>query len=158
LAETIAGLVTRQDGSRFWVEVDGHEVACALRGRLRREPARATSPVVIGDVVQVTLSCDGSGVVEGIESRRSELSRPGPGGAHVMAANVDLLVIVQATRAPPCQRRLVERFLATAHRGRMGAVVVINKCDLERVEVVRGWVGPLEVADVPVILTSAANG
>jgi len=153
--ETTIGLVTRQDGPRFWVETEGREVACILRGRLRQEQARASSPAVIGDRVLLRVARDGTAVIEAVEPRRSELSRPGPRGIHVMAANVDLLVIVQAARQPPFQRRLVERFLATAHRGRMEAVVVVNKCDLEREEVIRGWLSPLE--EVPVLLTSAAD-
>ncbi|MDB4897948.1 MAG: ribosome small subunit-dependent GTPase, partial [Firmicutes bacterium] len=90
------GIVTRNDGPRFWVELNSTELPCVLRGKLKREQQRVTSLVVVGDQVKVTLSGDGTGVVEEVAPRRSELSRPGfHGYVHVMAANVDQLVIVQ---------------------------------------------------------------
>jgi ribosome biogenesis GTPase len=75
-----------------------------------------------------------------------------------MAANVDQLVIVQATHQPAFKRHLVERFLATARRGRMGAVVVVNKCDLEQEAVIDSWIAPLAASEVPVVRTSAEDG
>src|SRR5205823_6602510 len=119
------GLVVRRDGPQFWVSAEGREVRCSLRGRLRLEQSRVTSMIVVGDRVMIRSLPDGSGTIERVHPRRSELVRPGFGGlAHVMAANVDQLVVVQAARDPAFKRRLVERFLATARHGGMGAVVV----------------------------------
>jgi ribosome biogenesis GTPase len=154
-----SGIVTYHDGPRFWVGVDEKAVPCVLRGRLRKEQLRVSSRVVVGDEVTVELLPDGTGAIEALRPRRSELVRPGFGGlAHVMAANVDQLVIVQAAHQPAFKRHLVERFLATARRGRMGALVVVNKCDLEREVVIQSWVAPLAASDVPVVLTSAVDG
>ncbi len=41
-------------------------------------------------------------------------------------------------------RPLVERFVATARRGGMGALVVVNKCDLEQEAVIGAWIAPLD--------------
>lgn len=153
------GIVTGRDGPRFLVEIEAVELSCMLRGRLRQEAGRVSTRVVVGDQVDVKRLEDGSGAIEAVHPRRSELVRPGFGGvANVMAANVDPLVIVQSAGQPPFQRPLVERFLATAHRGRMGAVIVVNKCDLETDEVIRGWVEPVRASNTPVILTSTRDG
>jgi ribosome biogenesis GTPase / thiamine phosphate phosphatase len=153
------GLVIRNDGPRFWVALNGIEVPCVLRGRLKREQQRVTSLVVVGDQVAVTLGPDGSGVVEAVAPRRTELSRPGfHGYVHVMAANVDQLVIVQAAQQPRFKLHLAERFQVIARRGRMDAVVVVNKCDLEHEATIRSWVAPLAQAGVGVLLTSTADG
>lgn len=153
------GIVTRNDGPRFWVDLGGQEVPCILRGKLKREQLRVSSLVVVGDEVAVAQLPDGTGAIASLSPRRTELSRPGFHGlTHVMAANVDQLLIVQSARQPGFKRHLAERFLTIAGRGRMGALVVVNKCDLEDEAVIRAWVAPLEVSGVPVLLTSAVAG
>lgn len=155
----LTGIVTRSDGPRFWVALDGQEVPCVLRGRLKREHQRVTSLVVVGDEVAVALAADGTAVIESVAPRRTELSRPGfHGYVHVIAANVDQVVIVQATHQPRFKLHLVERFQAIAGRGRMEAILVVNKCDLEHEATIRSWVAPLEAGGTRVLLTSAADG
>lgn len=137
------GIVTRNDGPRFWVQVAGAEISCVLRGRLKKEYQRVSSLLVVGDRVRVNLLPDGTGTVEEVAPRRTELVRPGfRGMPHVMAANVDQLLIVQAARDPRFKRQLVERFLAIARRTGMEPLVVVNKTDLEPEETISGWVAP----------------
>lgn len=156
---TLTGVVTRNDGPRFWVSIGQDEIPCLLRGRLKKEQLRVTSLVVVGDAVTIDQLPDGTGVIESVAPRRSELSRPGfHGYTHVIAANVDRLVIVQAAQQPRFKLHLVERFLAVARRGNMEPVVVVNKCDLESESTVRSWVAPLTAMGLPVILTSAERG
>jgi ribosome biogenesis GTPase len=141
------------------VELGQEEVPCILRGKLKREHQRVTSLVVVGDQVTVDRQPDGTGAITEVAPRKSELSRPGfHGYVHVMAANVDQLVIVQAAQQPRFKLHLVERFLAMARRGRMEAVAVVNKCDLENPATVESWVAPLQKIGVTVVLTSTATG
>ncbi len=147
------GLVVAVTGSVFTVDTEGRELPCRLRGRLRQDH----TPVV-GDHVEL----DERGAIASVLRRRSVLSRPGPEGGrrragpeHVLAANVDLLVAVQAARQPPFRRGLVVRYLAMARRGRVEPRLVVNKCDLEREDIVRAWTRDL---DPPAMLVSAATG
>jgi ribosome biogenesis GTPase / thiamine phosphate phosphatase len=157
---TFSGIVTRNDGPRFWVEIESkQEIPCVLRGKLKREQQRVTSLVVVGDEVELQLQPDNTGVIEQIKPRRSELSRPGFHGlVHVMAANVDQLVIVQAAQQPRFKLHLVERFMAIARRGCMDVVAVVNKCDLEHPATIQAWVAPLQAVGVTVIATSTRTG
>ncbi|MBE3590128.1 MAG: ribosome small subunit-dependent GTPase A [Firmicutes bacterium] len=153
------GIVTGVNGPSFTVEVDQREVACVLRGRLKREWRRTTNVVVVGDVVEVTRLDDGTGVIEHVAPRRTELARPGfRGETQVMAANVDRLVAVQAARQPAFQRRLVERFLALGRQAGIDVLVVVNKCDLVDEALVRSWIAPLIESGVDVLRTSAVTG
>ncbi|MDQ7793812.1 MAG: ribosome small subunit-dependent GTPase A [bacterium] len=153
------GMVTRTEGLTVWVDCGGGEIPCVLRGRLKKRQLHATSLVVVGDLVEVEAGPGQTGVVAAIAPRRSELSRPGFRGLpHVIAANLDQVVVVQSARQPAYRGRLVDRFLVTAARGKMGALVVVNKCDLEAEAVIRSWVRPLEDNRVRVILTSALDG
>jgi ribosome biogenesis GTPase len=154
-----AGLVTRVEGPRFWVEANGQEWPCILRGRLKKEQLRQTSLVVVGDNVQVLPQPDGSGVIEAIAPRRTVLERPGFGGLkHVMAANLDQLVVVQAAQQPRFKLHLVERFQAIARRGGVPVLVVVNKADLEVEATIQAWTAPLRAVGVEIILTSASDG
>lgn len=150
------GFVTGITGPLFSVLVDGREVSCSLRGRLRKKRQSATSLVVVGDSVEVALSPDGTGAIESVGPRRTELARPGfSNRTRLVAANLDQLVVVQATRMPAFNRPLVERFLAIGTRGGMSGLLVVNKCELEAAEVVEAWVQPLRSNGVAVISTSA---
>lgn len=155
----ISGLITRVDGPRLWVEVDGQEIPCVLRGRLKKEQLRQTSLVVVGDEVSVAPQPDGSGVIEAITPRRTVLERAGfHGYTHVIAANLDQLVVVQAAAQPRFKLHLVERFQSIAMRGGVPVVVVVNKADLESEATIRSWTAPLEAVGVKVILTSTSTG
>jgi len=156
---SFTGIVTRNDGPRFWVDHGSSEVPCILRGKIKKEQQRVTSLVAVGDHVTFDLLPDGTGVIDAVLPRRSELSRPGfHGYVHVIAANIEQLVIVQAAQQPRFKLHLVERFMAIARRGSMEALVVVNKCDLEHEATIASWITPLQKAGVPVILTSAQTG
>ena len=156
-------MVIRTEGPVTWVDVDGETVRCTLRGRLKRggpdAQDRTTRAVVIGDVVAVTRQAADAGVIASVAPRRSELSRPGFHGlVHVMAANLDQLVIVVAARQPAFSPHLVERFLVAARHGRMKAVLVVNKCDLAEASEIQAAIPTSWWSEMPVVLTSAATG
>lgn len=153
------GFVIGVTGPQFQALVDGREVSCVLRGRLKKRRQDVTSLVVIGDDVEVALQADGSGAIESVAPRRTELKRPGFGPrTRLVAANLDQLAIVQATRQPAFNRHLAERYLSIASRGGMSGLVVVNKCDLEEPATVESWLAPLRANGVGVILTSARSG
>lgn len=158
-ASTVTGIVIRSEAQHHWVDVADATLRCVLRGRLKKEQQRVSRLVCAGDRVSVTPQPDGSGTIEAIGERTSLLSRPGFRGIeHLMAANVDQLVIVQATRLPKFELHLVERFLALAVGGRMAAAVVINKLDLGDPAEVAGWIAALRPFDLPVLPVSAVSG
>ncbi|MHB9145690.1 MAG: ribosome small subunit-dependent GTPase A [Symbiobacteriia bacterium] len=158
---TQSGMVIRTEGARVWVAVAGAEVPCVLRGRLRRDQLRNVSNVlVVGDRVQVDLLADGSGAIAAREPRRTEIARPTSfrDETHVIAANVDQLIIVQAALQPRFKLALVERFLVMSRRSGVDPLVVVNKCDLVDEATIHAWTAPLLNSDVPVLLTSATAG
>jgi ribosome biogenesis GTPase len=157
------GVVTRVDGQRIWVETDGCEVPCTLRGRLKRDRQFISTLVVVGDRVQLDRRADGTGTIEEIAPRKSELARRVYfdhkwGRDHIMAANVDLLVNVQSAREPGFEPELAQRFLALAHHGRMAGAIVLNKCDLVDDAALHHDMEVLHPFGVPVVLTSNISG
>ncbi len=159
------GVVIGAEGSGYWVNVGGEQLPCVLRGRMKKKQLRTSSLVVVGDEVVIERLPGGGAVIEDRLERRSELVRPGPSGGrlhagppHVIAANLDQLVIVQSAHQPDFKRRLAERFLATAAHAGLEALVVLNKCDLEDERVISSWIEPLVASGVEVLLTSAYDG
>ncbi len=158
--DTFEGMVVRTDGAVVTVRDEaGQEWRCVLRGRLRSELAQTTSPVAVGDRVDVDVVGPLSGAVRKVLPRRSQLMRAAAGDkfapAQVLAANLDLVVIVV-----PCPPRptVIDRFLAIASSGGCPPLVCANKIDLaDRGEVDR-VLESYRRAAVPVVLTSALTG
>jgi ribosome biogenesis GTPase len=107
------------------VRTDAGDGVATIAGKLRR-----TRPVV-GDVVKLHTTPDGSLRMDEIQERRGTLTRSAfRGRPQVVAANVDLLVIVAATADPPLRANLVDRYLVAAWRGGIEAALALTKIDL----------------------------
>ena len=103
----------------------GEERESTIAGRLRR------SRPVVGDRVEVRELPDRSVRVEAVLPRRGILLR----GAFrneekIVAANVDVLVIVAAVADPPLRMGLIDRYLVAAWRGGIEAAIALTKVDL----------------------------
>ena len=126
----ILGTVLERDGSAYRVFTKGAEVRAVLRGKAKLD----TPKVVVGDVVRLEADPGGDlhGIV-GIEPRRTVLERRVPEGRGVrpIAANVDQVFVVTATRAPDPIPQLIDRLLVLAEADGIAAAVVLNKVDLD---------------------------
>jgi ribosome biogenesis GTPase / thiamine phosphate phosphatase len=107
------------------VRTDAGEDVATIAGKLRR-----TRPVV-GDVVRIHTTPDGSLRMDEILERRGTLTRAAfRGRPQVVAANVDLLVVVAATADPPLRANLIDRYLVAAWRGGIDTALALTKIDL----------------------------
>lgn len=125
-----------------------------LVGRLQADPDPLAHPAV-GDWVAV----DPGGRIAGLLPRTSQLVRRAAGRAHaaqVVAANMDLVLVVTAIEDDFNPRRL-ERYLAVAWDSGASPAVVLTKCDLGDPANVLAVVADL-APGVPVVATSAALG
>lgn len=125
--KTTQGLVLVSYGSQGVVLLpDGKRQRCKFRRRVGRP--------FCGDQVMVARADDESLVVESILPRRNTFVRADERQRkHVIAANLDLAVIVIAARPLP-SRDLVERYLLAVHSLGIEPVIVVNKTDLEVAE------------------------
>jgi ribosome biogenesis GTPase len=126
----ILGTVLERDGSAYRVAANGGEVRAVLRGKVKQD----TPKVVVGDVVRLEADPGGElhGIV-GIEPRRTVLERRVPEGRGVrpIAANVDQVFVVVATRSPDPIPQLIDRMLVLAEADSIPAAVLLNKVDLD---------------------------
>jgi ribosome biogenesis GTPase len=113
------------------------EIAAAPSGRLRHA-AEATALPVVGDWVAARPTGE-QALIEAVLPRRtaftraaSDLTRRAPTAEpDVLAANIDLALVVSAANGELNPRRL-ERYLATAWQSGAVPVVVLTKIDLAR--------------------------
>lgn len=143
---------------RNTIEVDGRPAR--LGGDLLLDPAARP---VVGDVVALAAT-DGPPRVLAVEPRRTQLARPDPGAPGrllVLAANVDVAVIVVAARDPAPKPGLIDRALVALHQSGVGPVVCVNKVDLlgdEGRDELAAMLLPYRELGVPVHGCSASTG
>jgi ribosome biogenesis GTPase len=126
----VTGTVLERDGSTYRVLTPDGEVRAILRGKMKRDMPK----VVVGDRVQ--LDEEGEGGVRGIagvQERTSLLARRVPEGRghRPVAANVDQVLVITATKSPDPVPQLVDRLLVVAEANNIPAAVVLNKVDLD---------------------------
>lgn len=135
------------------LDENGREILCSYRratvfGQEGLHSVRERSPVAVGDRVKISLSGPPAsardGVVEGVCARRNFLARPAPGKegsdlVHVIAANVDILVIVASAGKPEFTPGLVDRFLVAAQAAGIPPLVCVNKLDMLEAGATRPW-------------------
>ena len=111
-----------------FVERDGKEALCRIDERLS---AARGSLLAAGDRVLVEDEGD-TAFVRAIAERHTWLSRPAKRGGReqVLAANVDLLLVIAAAADPTFKPGLVDRFLIAASVGGVTPILVLNKMDL----------------------------
>ncbi len=123
------------------------------------------SGIAVGDRVLLTERPGRALAVARLLPRSSRLSRPDPFHTHrerVLAANLDLAVVVASVRNPALSTGLLDRFLVALAHGGVPALLAINKVDLVEgprdhdPELAR--LRPYAELDVPVLLLSATTG
>lgn len=114
---------------------------------------RCDLSAVPGDAVSIR-----HGKIAAIATRRTTLSRTDPGNRNherVIAANVEVLVIVSAIEDPPFSPGLIDRYLIAALRGGIQPVLCINKVDLCSDTAIAN---PWREMEIPVVLCSTRTG
>ncbi len=128
------GRILRVSGQHTLARVDGEDIRCELRGRLKAGRRATTSPVVAGDWVEVSEAGEGKMVVERVLPRTSRIARIASGPRpieQILAANVDRFVVVVAAREPALNTGFIDRALVMALSGDITPLVCINKIDLD---------------------------
>ncbi|RMG68387.1 MAG: ribosome small subunit-dependent GTPase A [Calditrichaeota bacterium] len=130
--ERRTGKVLKVTRKVYDVMVDGRPVKCVVRGRLSSADSEYRT-VRVGDDVQVRLTGPGEGVIEAILPRRSRLSRVVESRAyqeHIVATNIDQILIIMSAKNPPFKSGLLDRYLVIAEKNELAAVICVNKIDL----------------------------
>ena len=121
-----SGIVLAREGSQFRVRTEQGDLTATIRGRVKRHDDRALP----GD--QVKLESSGSEwAIASVDPRRNVLARREPGGRRErpLAANLDQVFVMTATRDPDPVLQLIDRLLVLAEVDDIPAAVIVNKLD-----------------------------
>ena len=128
------GLVIKNTGSWYIVRTsDGNERNCKIKGNLRLKGFRCTNPVAVGDNVEIEVKEDGTAFIRSILPRRNYIIRRASNLSRefqILAANLDMAVLVVTLVNPETSTTFIDRFLATAEAYNVPVTIVFNKIDL----------------------------
>ncbi|KGN77050.1 GTPase RsgA [Porphyromonadaceae bacterium COT-184 OH4590] len=124
------GLVVKNTGSDIWVQfADGNVQTCKIRGNFRIQGIKSTNPVVVGDIVEV----DSNNQISDILPRKNHIARRPVNLSrriHIIAANIDVALLVVTIKNPETSTVFIDRFIASAEAYGVPTILIFNKIDL----------------------------
>ena len=127
------GLVIKNTGSWYVVRTDDDRFFnCKIKGNFRLKDIRTTNPVVIGDRVEIEIISADTAFIKTIKPRKNYMIRRSSNlskQSHILAANIDLALLVVTVNYPVTTTVFIDRFLATAEAYQIPARIVFNKID-----------------------------
>lgn len=122
--ETHRAKIIKCVGGLYLVRTDdGSYVRCRARGNFRYERTTPTA----GDIVQIELCENSQGYILSIEERKNSLIRP-------HAANIDMLLLVCACRAPDPDLFFIDKMTSVAAANNIEIMLVITKADISEAD------------------------
>lgn len=127
------GLVIKSTGK--WYEVKdetGKIIQCQVRGKIRLEGRSTTNPVAAGDLVDYVPENEDEGNIIRIHPRKNYIIRKSVNlskEAQIIAANLDLAILLVTMTRPQTTPGFIDRFLVTADAYDIPVVLVFHKID-----------------------------
>jgi ribosome biogenesis GTPase len=142
---------------------DGATHQCATRRLLKTLSTDQRHVVAAGDRVWFRAACgraasEYEGIIEVIEPRHGVLCRETHGRQHIIATNVDQVLIVASAAEPHLKPNLIDRMLVAAEHSRIRPVICINKIDLVDPADLEPLVGVYAQMGYRVLLVSSITG
>lgn len=125
-----------------WYEVMGADrvmYQCRLQGKLRLDEVKETNPVAVGDLVELIIESKDASITE-VKPRDNHIMRQSvkkTGHNHVLAANVDQVLLIATLKQPRTSMGFIDRFLVSAEAFRIPQLLVFNKKDLMSAEEIK---------------------
>lgn len=157
--ENIRAQIIRSQSGFYTLHTEsGEEIVARLRGRFKR--GRKTGDLLaVGDWVEISVTSDGTNMIEYIEERETWFSRLAPTARgdyeQIIISNLDQALFVFSCAEPAPKMRMLDRFLIIAEQQEIPAVIVANKVDLVGNRQAKAYFGHYPALGYPVIYTSA---
>jgi ribosome biogenesis GTPase / thiamine phosphate phosphatase len=162
----LKGVVVKSTGSWYEVRLEsGEKIDCRIRGKIRLQGLRTTSPVSVGDKVTFDWENENErrGVIVAIDERFNFLARKSVNlskRSHILAANIDCCYLLVTLVAPVTHLAFIDRFLVSAESFRIPTTLLFNKIDLfepEELEVIDEIIAIYEPLGYPCYKVSALD-
>ena len=136
------GLVYKSTGSWYSVRSDnGGVFNCKIKGKFRLENIDSTNPVVVGDFVEFIVEDHDQqeiGIIQKVYERRNYILRRSVNlskQTHILASNIDFLLLVITLKNPITTTSFIDRFLVSAEAYSIKTLLIFNKCDLSLIHI-----------------------
>ena len=162
------GIVMKSTGSRYVVRgEDGRTHECVAKGKLRIKGWKSTNPVSVGDHVEYDpqVDEDSPGAITDLHDCKNYLVRRSVNLSHhkhVIAANMDQMLLMVTVARPRTSFGFTDRCLVTAEAYEVPVVILFNKIDDLRgekeLDLLAEFQDVYEQAGYRTIITSSATG
>lgn len=128
------GRVIRSTGSWNSVRTENGEIVpCKVKGNFRIKGIRSTNPIAVGDWVDFDQIDENSGLITKLHERENYIIRKSINlskRGHILASNVDQVLVFITLKDPETTMGFVDRVLVTAEAFHIRPILVFNKADL----------------------------
>ncbi len=169
--DDLHGVVVEIRSGVYFVRTDSGGVYGCRTNRSTHTENPDSTLVVVGDHVRFTAPFHSGerkyaeGVITLVAERRSSLKRSrerrrnrSGESEHVLASNIDQLVIIASAAEPPFRPKLIDRYLAYAEFERLASLLVVNKMDLDSDGAVREQARLYQDIGYEALFLSASTG
>jgi ribosome biogenesis GTPase len=132
------GIIYKSTGSWYSVkDEEGKFWNARMKGIFKMDAITSTNPVAVGDVVDFATENEGesSVMITKIHDRRNYINRQSPkikSQQHIVASNVDQLLMLATLKEPRTSQGFIDRFLVACEMYHVPATIVFNKADIYR--------------------------
>lgn len=126
----MTGFVIKTTGPDYTVRSTEGDFVCKIKGNFRIKGIKATNPITVGDIVDFDPA---QGYITELHDRRNYIVRKPTNLSkqlHIIAANIDLSLLVITIKNPETSTTFIDRFLTTAEAYHVPVTLIFNKTDL----------------------------
>jgi ribosome biogenesis GTPase len=134
----LKGVVYKSTGSWYTVKDEtGRFWNARMKGIFKIDEITSTNPVSVGDKVEIEKEneTENTALITKIDDRTNYISRQSPRAKyqqHIVAANIDLSLLLATLKEPRTSQGFIDRFLVASEMYHVPSIIVFNKADLHK--------------------------
>ena len=133
------GKVFKSTGSWYevYIEEENKVYASRLVGKMKLDKSFLTNPVTVGDEVDITKQNEQQATINKVYPRINYIARQSPKSKHhihLIASNIDQVILVTTLQDPTFKPGFIDRFLLTTEPQNIPVIINVNKSDLHHDE------------------------
>jgi ribosome biogenesis GTPase len=132
------GVVYKSTGSWYTVKDEtGKFWSARMKGVFKMDEITSTNPVSVGDIVEIEKEneIEYTALITKIHDRTNYINRQSPRAKyqqHIVAANIDLSLLLATLKEPRTSQGFIDRFLVSSEMYHVPSIIVFNKADLHK--------------------------
>lgn len=135
MSPTLNAIVIKSYGSSYLIKDEsGKTYEAKLKGAFKLKGIKNTNPIAVGDKIKFFYDKKSKiAIIKDIEKRKNYIIRKSTKlskQTHILASNIDMLILVASIKYPKTSSGFIDRILVTAEAYGIKSLLVFNKFDL----------------------------